>query len=99
MIIDAATQRSLELTYTLGNQRHGSVLSVIDRTKTAAGGRLLSRQLVAPLTDVSIINHRLDAVDFFVNNNDLRKLCAELMSNCPDMETGLLHEKNRFPSI
>jgi DNA mismatch repair protein MutS len=89
MIIDAATQRSLELTYTLGGQRQGSVLSVIDRTKTAAGGRLLARQLVAPLTDVAAINHRLDTVDFFVKANALRKTCAELLSHCPDMERAL----------
>jgi len=89
MIVDAATQRSLELTSTLGGQRQGSVLNVIDRTQTASGGRLLARQLVAPLIDVTAINHRLDRVAFFVSANDLRKTCTELLSQCPDMERAL----------
>lgn len=89
MVIDAATQRSLELTHTLGGQRQGSVLSVLDRTQTAAGGRLLARQLLAPLMDVVAINRRLDSVDFFVNASDLRKTCTELLSHCPDIERAL----------
>ncbi|MEI8296241.1 MAG: DNA mismatch repair protein MutS, partial [Alphaproteobacteria bacterium] len=86
MIIDASTQRSLELTATLGGKYLGSVLSAIDRTKTASGGRLLAHQLVAPLTDVASINHRLDRVDFFVRSRDLTNTCMELLSHCPDME-------------
>lgn len=89
MIIDAATQRSLELISTLSGQRQNSVLGVVDRTKTAAGGRLLARQLVAPLIDVVAINQRLDRVDFFVNAHELRKTCTGLLSQCPDMERAL----------
>ena len=45
MEIDAATRRNLELSRTLTGERAGSLLSVIDRTQTAMGGRLLRRWL------------------------------------------------------
>ena len=65
--IDQATRRSLELTQTLRDGgRQGSLLSVIDRTVTAMGSRLLSEWLSNPLTEVPSINARLDAVQELV---------------------------------
>ena len=63
--IDAATRRSLELTRTLTGERRGSLLHAVDRTLTAAGGRLLGERLAAPLADVTAINARLDLVEWF----------------------------------
>ncbi len=61
--IDAATRRNLELTRTLSGEHRGSLLSVIDRTVTGPGARLLAARLAAPLTDPAVINRRLDLID------------------------------------
>lgn len=64
MILDPATRRNLELTRTIRDEsRHGSLLWVIDRTRTGAGARLLKRWLEQPLLDPAAINRRLDAVE------------------------------------
>jgi len=63
MVLDAATRRNLELTATLrGNQRRGTLLWVMDETRTAMGGRLLREWLESPLINADAINRRLDAV-------------------------------------
>ena len=66
MAIDQATRGNLELMRTLAGERRGSLLDAIDRTVTAAGSRLLSQQLAAPLTEPTKIDRRLDAVATFV---------------------------------
>ncbi|SPF79343.1 DNA mismatch repair protein MutS [Pseudoprimorskyibacter insulae] len=62
--IDAATRRNLELTHSLQGGRQGTLLSVIDRTVTAAGARLLERRLSSPSRDLPVIWGRLDAIDW-----------------------------------
>ncbi len=89
MAIDAATRRNLELTETLTGERKGSLLSVIDRTLTGAGARLLAAHLSAPLTAPREISDRLDMVQFFVENEDLRGDLRGLLKRCPDMERAL----------
>jgi DNA mismatch repair protein MutS len=62
--LDATTRRNLELTRTLHEGRsEGSLLGVLDLTKTAMGARLLRRWIHQPLLDVARINARLDAVE------------------------------------
>ncbi|MDW7652078.1 MAG: DNA mismatch repair protein MutS, partial [Bacillota bacterium] len=64
MVLDAATRRNLELTRTIREERKfGSLLWVLDRTRTALGGRLLARWLEQPLLDAGAIESRLDAVE------------------------------------
>ena len=69
MHLDSATIRNLELVRPLGAGEHRSgqdqptVLSVLDRTATAMGSRLLRDWLVRPLLDRSAIQARLDAVE------------------------------------
>ncbi len=64
MLLDAATRRNLELTETLREkQKRGSLLGVLDRTKTAMGGRLLRKYIEQPLIDKEKIEARLDAVE------------------------------------
>lgn len=58
MSIDAATQRNLELFKTVSGSRNGSVLSLIDYTQSAAGGRLLESYLASPLMDLDEIRLR-----------------------------------------
>lgn len=60
--IDSATRASLEIDRTLSGQRKGSLLSVIDRTVTGPGARLLAARLSRPLMDVPQIRGRLEAV-------------------------------------
>ena len=89
MAIDAATRRNLELTETLAGERRGSFLSVIDRTVTAAGARLLGARLAAPLTDVKRICERQDAVALFVADNEAREALREKLRSAPDIARAL----------
>lgn len=86
MEIDAATRRNLELTATLTGERQGSLLHAIDRTVTAAGARLLARRVSMPLTDVSAINRRLDAVALFHRAPQAREDVRTLLKSCADIE-------------
>jgi len=89
MVMDPATRRNLEITTTLSKERKGSLLHTIDKTKTSAGSRLLASHLSTPLTDKTEINHRHDAVAFFLND---RKLCDEIrleLSHTPDLERAI----------
>jgi DNA mismatch repair protein MutS len=89
MQIDAATRANLELTRTLAGERRGSLLAVLDRTRTAAGARLLADHLAAPLTEPSAIAARLDAVELFVDRPELRGAVRERLRHCPDIERAL----------
>ncbi len=87
LILDEVTRRSLELTRTLrDNQRDGSLLAVLDQTVTPMGARLLHDSLLAPLTDISAINHRLDAVDELLHDHALRRSLRQLLAECADMQ-------------
>ena len=87
--IDAATRRNLELSRTLAGEKTGTLLSVVDKTVTGAGGRLLAARLAAPLTDIGDIARRLDAVAFFRDTNELRDRLRQSLRVCPDMERAL----------
>ena len=89
MEIDTATRRNLELTETLSGERKGSLLSIIDRTVTGAGARLLTLRLSAPLTDVAAIKSRLDEVQFFTENERKRESLRGLLKTSPDIERTL----------
>ena len=89
MEMDAATRRNLELTKTLGGERRDSLLSVIDRTVTGAGARLLASHLAAPLTDPAAIARRLDMVGFFAEDEALRGALIDKLRRCPDIERSL----------
>jgi DNA mismatch repair protein MutS len=89
MQIDAATRRNLELVTTLAGERNGSLLATIDRTVTAAGARLLADDLAAPLTAMTAINARLDAVELLVDRPEMRAALREHLRRCPDIERAL----------
>jgi DNA mismatch repair protein MutS len=79
LIIDPATRASLEIDRNQRGLKDGSLLSVVDRTVTGAGARLLKQRLNSPLIDSSEINKRLDSVGFFIKKNEiLQKLRTEL---------------------
>ncbi len=89
MEIDSATRRNLELSATLTGDRRGSLLATIDCTITGAGARLLAARLAAPLTELAVIEHRLDMVAFFADHGRVRDAMRDLLRACPDVERAL----------
>ncbi len=89
MEIDAATRRNLELTRNFAGERKGSLLSVIDRTLTGAGARLLAARLAAPSTEPKVIAARLDMVTWFVEAPAAREAVNASLKRCPDIERAL----------
>jgi DNA mismatch repair protein MutS len=87
MALDTYTRRNLEL---LRNGRSGrldgSLLAVLDRTRTPMGGRLLRAWLSQPLRDVVAINQRLDAVEHHVQASALRGEVRALLARVGDLE-------------
>lgn len=89
MQIDAATRRNLELTQALSGDRKGSLLAAIDRTVTAAGGRLLERRLTSPSRNRSTILLRQDGLSFFVEDAELTNAVRDALRRVPDMDRAL----------
>jgi DNA mismatch repair protein MutS len=89
LAIDQATRGNLELVRTLAGERRGSLLAAIDRTVTAAGSRLLTQRLAAPLTAPTEIKHRLDAVAAFVDDAPARTDLRERLKTAPDLARAL----------
>jgi DNA mismatch repair protein MutS len=87
--LDAATRRNLELTQALSGGRANTVLSVIDRTLTAGGARLLERRLSGPSTDLGVIRARHDAVGFFVSDTLIRDEIETHLRRIPDLDRAL----------
>lgn len=87
MNLDYNTQRNLELTATMLNkEKRGSLLWVLDKTKTAMGKRLIRSWLEHPLLNISAINNRQSAVEELVNNNMLRLDIMDALSGIFDIE-------------
>ena len=87
MTIDPTTQRNLELMQTLSQRdNRGVLITVLDQTRTAMGGRRLVNWLLNPLNQVSVINRRLDAVDEFLNNEIERRELRETLGKIGDLE-------------
>jgi DNA mismatch repair protein MutS len=85
LAIDPATRANLELSRTLSGERRGSLLDAIDRTVTAAGGRLLARWLTSPLTDCGAIEARQEAVSAFLADPALRSGLRHVLKAMPDI--------------
>ena len=83
--MDKFTVRNLEL---LGNNpdKAQTLLKVLDNTVSAMGARLLKRWIVMPLKDIRRINERLDLVEFFIREVDLRHKIAQHIRHCGDIE-------------
>lgn len=87
MLLDSATRRNLELTETLREkQKRGSLLWVLDKTKTAMGARTLRSYIEQPLIDVQQINERLDAVESLTNDAISRDEIREYLNPVYDLE-------------
>ena len=83
--MDRFTIRSLELLAPMQEEGR-SLLSVIDRTVTPMGGRMLRRWLVFPLKEVLPINERLDMVDYFFKDLNFQSTVDEQLHRMGDLE-------------
>lgn len=87
MLLDSSTRRNLELVETLREkQKRGSLLWVLDKTKTAMGARLLRSYIEQPLIDKEEIEARLDAIEELNQNMITREELREYLSPIYDLE-------------
>ncbi|WP_027245225.1 DNA mismatch repair protein MutS [Leisingera daeponensis] len=87
--IDAATRRNLELTRSLSGGRAGSLLSVVDRTVTPGGARLLEQRLSSPSRNLDTIHRRLAALDFAVEHTRTAEDLRAALRKTPDLDRAL----------
>ncbi|EEL44386.1 DNA mismatch repair protein mutS [Bacillus cereus Rock3-42] len=87
MKIDVHSKRNLELTETLRTkEKTGSLLWLLDKTKTAMGGRMLKQWMERPLIQKERIEERLEMVETFVNDYFLREDLKEKLKEVYDLE-------------
>jgi len=87
LAIDDSSRRNLELTRTIiGDKREGSLLSVLDQTRTPMGARLLKKNLLFPLANVQKIEERLDTVARLVEDPQRTEVLREILGSIYDLE-------------
>ncbi|MEZ3428366.1 MAG: DNA mismatch repair protein MutS [Lachnospiraceae bacterium] len=87
MLLDSSTRRNLELSETLREkQKRGSLLWVLDKTKTAMGGRTLRNYIEQPLIEKEDIEKRLDAVEELSKDSVSRDEIREYLNPIYDLE-------------
>ena len=100
LIIDQNALKNLELVKTLRDgKKHGSLLWVLDKTKTSMGARKIYNWILSPLNSIEKINNRLDAVECLYNNSLIRNQLSELLSLISDIGrlTGRISNNNLNP--
>lgn len=87
MLLDSSTRRNLELTETLREkQKRGSLLWVLDKTRTAMGARMLRNYIEQPLIDKEEMERRLDAIEELGQNSVSRDEIREYLNPIYDLE-------------
>lgn len=87
MALDASTCRNLELTQTImEGGKKGSLLWLLDQTKTAQGARLLKKCILQPLKNINDINNRLDAIEEIVGDIRVRNSLLDYLHDIYDFE-------------
>lgn len=87
MALDFATRRNLEITFSMHDASHeGTLIAILDKTKTAMGGRLFKKWITRPLRRLRPIELRQSAVRTLVENNDLRLFLQHELSHVGDIE-------------
>ncbi|PYS95098.1 MAG: DNA mismatch repair protein MutS [Acidobacteria bacterium] len=87
LVLDAATRRTLEAVENARDGgREGTLLSVLDHTLTAMGGRLLRDWILRPLLSVEAIEERLDAVELLLGRPSERAALRGLLARVADLE-------------
>ena len=87
MNLDHATKRNLEITFSMNEGgREGSLISILDKTETAMGGRLLKKWLSAPLIKLDPVLKRQQSVEELVSNSGIRRKIIEELKEIGDLE-------------
>jgi DNA mismatch repair protein MutS len=84
--LDSSTVANLELVESLEGGRKGSLLALLDRTKTGMGGRLLKSWLLTPLLDLNILGGRLDSVEAITRDIPAQDRLGRKLSEVHDLE-------------
>lgn len=98
--LDNTAIRNLELTKTLvEGKKHGSLLWLLDKTKTGMGARLMQSFVLSPLVDIDAINYRLGAVEEFYKTPVVMLSVADLLAEVRDIErlSGKISNDNIMP--
>ncbi|WP_226065815.1 DNA mismatch repair protein MutS [Kaistella polysaccharea] len=85
LMMDHFTLRNLEIVYS-SSQQGKSLLDIVDKTSTPMGGRLLRRRLILPLKSVNEINRRLDLIEFFNKEENLKYEILQLLKTISDLD-------------
>jgi DNA mismatch repair protein MutS len=87
IILDPSTKRNLEITASINEGgREGTLISILDRTQTAMGGRLMKKWISRPLRKKDQIERRLEAVKDLFENKTYRKKLSEQLESIADLE-------------
>jgi DNA mismatch repair protein MutS len=87
MILDATTQRSLELVKnSIDNTKTATILHVLDHTHTPMGARLIHKWVLNPLQDLEMIRGRQDSIESLIDNTPVRQLLRDGLKNVRDLE-------------
>lgn len=87
MHLDMTARRNLELVENMNTKKkRGSIIWLLDKTKSALGGRLIRKFVEQPIVDADLINMRLDAVEEFSNNTILLRDVQSHLSKFADIE-------------
>lgn len=100
MVLDSIAVRNLELVRNNSeNKKYGSLLWVLDKTKTGMGARMLNRMLLSPLKDIEEINYRQDGVEELVSSSVVRMGLSEILREIRDVErlAGKISNGNFMP--
>lgn len=98
MDLDPFTRKSLDLFESNGRDKKAHLFGALNETRTPGGARLLSRRLMAPSCDLTVIQNRLAAVDFFVQNEGCLQEVRTRLQGLGDIERALQRLKGSPPS-
>ena len=87
MTLDAATRRNLEITFSFaGDGKEGTLISILDKTVTAMGGRLFKKWITRPLKKLDSIKARLEAVRALIDHHQDRLYLIQRLKEMNDLE-------------
>ncbi|MBI5476156.1 MAG: DNA mismatch repair protein MutS, partial [Ignavibacteriales bacterium] len=87
MILDYSTKRNLEIMFTMQEgEREGSLISILDKTSTSMGGRMLKKWISAPLKKLEPIIKRQESIEALLQNKTLRKNLQNELKEIGDLE-------------
>jgi DNA mismatch repair protein MutS len=87
MLLDFSTKRNLEITYSMQDGgKEGSLISILDKTETAMGGRMLKNWITAPLRKLQPILQRQESIEEFFINKPIRYKIINELKEIGDLE-------------